>query len=198
MTNTLIPTLRPLAVVMVALFLLCSVAYPLAVTGIGQLAFERQADGSLIERDGEAIGSSLIGQAFTSEAYFHGRPSAAGDGYDASSGSGSNLGPTSQKLADRLTEDGTAFREANGLDAGDTLPADAITASGSGLDPHISVANARLQVERVATARGATAEDVRMLLDEYTEGRPLGFLGESRVNVLKLNIALDERFPLEQ
>lgn len=199
---------RPLAVVTAMLLLITAVAYPLLITGVGQVAFKRQANGSMISVGGQEVGSSLVGQAFAGDQYFQGRPSAAGAGYDGASSSGSNLGPTSAKLIDGIHDpanpdidfDGikdraAAFREANGLAADAVLPADAVTASGSGLDPHVSPATARLQVARVAKARGATEPAVRALVDEFTEGRVLGVIGEPRVNVLKLNIALDERFP---
>jgi K+-transporting ATPase ATPase C chain len=200
--------LRPLIVLSLALLFITAVAYPALVTGVAQVAFPRQANGSIIEVDGNAVGSSLIGQAWSGEQYFHGRPSAAGDGYDASASSGSNLGPTSDKLIngihdpadpdsdfDGIKDRAAAFRELNGLPADAAIPADAVTASGSGLDPHVSPATARLQVARVATARGASEADVRALLDEFTEEPVLGIFGEPRVNVLKLNLALDERFP---
>lgn len=188
--------LRPLVGLTVSMLLLTVVAYPLAVTGIAQVVFERQADGSFLLRDGQTVGSSLIGQTFSSAEYFQGRPSAAGDGYDAASSSGSNLGPTSRELADRLATDGATYRANNNLPAASRLPADAITASGSGLDPHISPANARLQATRVARARGIPTENILKLIEEHTESRTLGIIGEPRVNVLELNLALDERYPM--
>lgn len=197
MTGMLVRELRPLAGVTMSLMVLTVVAYPLVVTGVAQLAFNRQANGSLIEVDGQAVGSSLVGQVFMGAAYFQGRPSAAGMGYDGASSSGSNYGPLSQKLNDRVATDAAAFREAHGLDVHAELPSDAVTASASGLDPHVSPATARLQVASVATARGTSEVNIRALLDEYTEGRALGLIGEPRVNVLKLNIALDERYPLK-
>lgn len=197
-SNAITQELRPLFSLTMGLLLITAVAYPLAVTGIGQALFNRQANGSIVEAGGSEVGSSLLGQSFTEDYYFHGRPSAAGDGYDASASSGSNLGPTSQTLVDRVNEDGAAFRDANGLATDAVLPADAVTASGSGLDPHISPATAQLQVTRVAEARGVSKQDIRTLVDEFTEGRQLLLIGEPRVNVLKLNIALDERFPLAE
>lgn len=194
--RTMSQLLRPLVGLTVSMLLLTVVAYPLAVTGLAQVVFERQADGSFLLRDGQTVGSTLIGQTFSSAEYFQGRPSAAGDGYDAASSSGSNLGPTSRELADRLAGDGAAYRTANDLPSDAMLPADAITASGSGLDPHISPSNARLQATRVADARGIAAELVLALIAEHTEGRVLGIIGEPRVNVLLLNLALDERYPM--
>jgi K+-transporting ATPase ATPase C chain len=205
--------LFPALMMLVVFTVITGLAYPLAVTGIAQGLFGDKADGSLVRNaDGEVVGSSLIGQNFTEPGYFHPRPSAAGDGYDSSASSGSNLGPTNPKFLvgeedDPATDDAdetfdgveqraAAFREENGLADDAEVPVDAVTASASGLDPHISVANARLQAERVADERGMPVKDVLALVDDHTSGRDLGFLGEKGVNVLELNLALDEQAPV--
>ncbi len=179
------------------LTVLTGLIYPLAVTGAAQALFLRQSQGSLMTRNGVVVGSELIGQNFTKPEYFHPRPSAAGsNGYDAANSSGSNLGPTNPDLGKRLTKDAAAYRAENHL--GGEIPADAITTSASGLDPHITPANALLQVERVASARGAATEQIRGLVEGAIEPRQLGFFGEPRVNVLKLNMELDRRFPAQR
>jgi K+-transporting ATPase ATPase C chain len=172
---------------------LTGIAYPLAMTGAAQVAFPNRADGWLVKRDGRVVGSRLIGQNFSGARYFHPRPSAAGDGYDAMSSSASNLGPTNPDLIAEVRKRVAAYRADNRVPAGTAVPADAVTASGSGLDPHISTANARLQAPRVARVRGMSVSAVLDLLDEHTDGRSLGFLGEAGVNVLELNLALDSR-----
>lgn len=170
----------------------CCGLYPLAVFGIAQAAFRDKANGSLVaDQKGVVRGSRLIGQGFSGEKYFHPRPSAAGTGYDAANSGGSNLGPTSQSLRDTIKERIDAFRRENGLKETDIVPADAVTASGSGLDPHISPESARLQVARVAAARGLARSAVAELVAASVEGPQLGILGDVRVNVLRLNMALD-------
>jgi K+-transporting ATPase ATPase C chain len=170
---------------------LCGVLYPLVVTAIAQAAFPDKANGQLIQRDGKIIGSRIIGQAFSSPGYFRGRPSAAGTGYDAANSAGSNFGPTNKKLVDAVKANVDAARKEN---AAAPIPIDLVTASASGLDPHISPASAAFQVPRVARERGASAGDVQRLVDAHTYGRQLGFLGEPVVNVLELNLALDAQF----
>jgi K+-transporting ATPase ATPase C chain len=175
------------------LTVLTGLIYPGVVTGLCRMLFPKQADGSLEYQDGRVIGSSLIGQNFTRREYFQPRPSAAGNGYDATASGASNLGPTNQKLIDRVKTSADKFRKENPEFSG-TIPADLLTASGSGLDPHLSPESADAQVERVAKARGASAQEIRALVAQLTEGRDLGFLGEPRVNVLRLNEALDSRY----
>lgn len=184
--SQLMASVRILVLMTVALGL----AYPLAVTALAQGAFGDRADGSLVRVDGEVVGSRLIAQSFTSNSYFHPRPSAAG--FDAAASAASNLGPTSPALIDTVTRRTEEYRELNGLAADTAVPVDAVTASASGLDPHISPANASLQAGRVASARGIELSAVVTLVDEFTERRPLGVLGDDAVNVLELNVALDE------
>jgi potassium-transporting ATPase KdpC subunit len=176
---------------LVLAFICCGV-YPLVVFGISQTFFRDKANGSLIvDPNGMVHGSKLLAQGFTADKYFHPRPSAAGNGYDAASSSGSNLGPTSQKLKDAIKDRVAAYRKENGLSETEPVPADAVTASGSGLDPQISLRNAELQTPRVAKARGLSEEKVRELVQQNTDGRDLGVLGDPGVNVLELNLALD-------
>ncbi|HMG40234.1 MAG TPA: K(+)-transporting ATPase subunit C [Acidimicrobiales bacterium] len=201
--------LFPALMMMVIFTVVAGLIYPLAVTGVAQVAFKDKADGSLVENaDGEVVGSSLIGQTFVEPQYFHPRPSAAGDGYDPTLSSGSNLGPTNDKLLvgevdDPATDDvdesfdgieqrAAAYRDENDLADDEAVPVDAVTASSSGLDPHISIANARLQAARVADERGLGVDEVLDLVDDHTDGRALGFIGEKAVNVLELNLALDQ------
>jgi potassium-transporting ATPase KdpC subunit len=202
--------LRPAIVLTLFFVALTGIAFPVAVWATAQVVFPAQANGSLIrDAQGHVIGSALLGQSFSKPEYFHPRPSAAGAGYDAANSSGTNLGPTSDKLIHGLPDDpatqgvdesyagftqlAEAYRQENGLAADAMLPADAATRSGSGLDPHISPANAELQTARVAKARGVSIEQLRQLVAKYTEGRTWGVFGEPRVDVLRLNIALDSR-----
>lgn len=185
--------IRP-AVVMIALFTgVLGVAYPFAVTGVAQTVFSEQADGSLVrDKAGKVVGSALVGQTFAEPVYLHPRPSAAGDGYDASSSSGANLGPLNPDLIARVKTDADALRAETGAAV---IPADAVTASASGLDPHISPAYARLQAARIAQARGVAVQEVSKVIEQHVEGRTFGVLGQPRVNVLLTNMALDARFP---
>jgi K+-transporting ATPase ATPase C chain len=177
----------------IVLTILTGVLYPLLVTGLAKVLFPRQAAGSLIDVNGKTVGSELIGQKFTKPEYFHGRP----DGYDGLASGGSNLGPTNQKLIDRVKGDAAKFRAENPTFTG-PIPADIVTASASGLDPHISPAAAEAQAGRVAAARGISVDTVRQQIAEHTEGRDMGIFGEPRVNVLKLNLALDSAVPMRR
>lgn len=176
----------------IATTILLGIVYPLVVTGISQLLFPKKANGQFIEANGKITGSRIIGQAFSAPGYFHSRPSAAGNGYDATASNGSQWGPTNQKLVDRVKGDVAAAQAEN---PGTPIPIDLVTASGSGLDPEISPAAAAFQIPRVAKARGISETQIRDLLARHTESRQLGFLGEPRVNVLELNLDLDQQFP---
>jgi K+-transporting ATPase ATPase C chain len=180
--------LKPAILLTLVLTVLLGIIYPLAITGIAQVLFPSKAHGSLIERGGRVIGSELIGQSFTKPGYFYGRPSAAGAGYDAAASGGSNLGPTSKVLMARIDSMTRALHAQNPAVA---VPVELVTTSASGLDPHISPAAAEFQIPRVARERGIPQQAVRTVVARYTEGRDLGFLGEPRVNVLELNLALD-------
>jgi K+-transporting ATPase ATPase C chain len=191
MRRQIVPAFR----LMLVLTVLTGLIYPSVVTGLCQVLFRWQANGSMLSVGGKEIGSALIGQNFTKPEYFHPRPSAAGnDGYDATASTGSNYGPTSQKLIDRVKSSTEQFRKEN-PDYTGPIPADLVTASASGLDPEISPASAEAQAARVAKARGTSLEQVEQLISQNTKGPDLGFLGEPRVNVLKLNLELDRRFP---
>src|SRR5262245_6717239 len=190
--KALFSEIRGAVLATLVLGVVCCGIYPLVVFGIAQVVFPDKANGSLIvDKNGTVRGSRLLGQNFSGETYFHPRPSAAGTGYDAANSSGSNLGPTSQKLNDAIRERIEAYRKENGLKETDPVPADAVTSSGSGLDPHISPRSAEFQSARVAKARGLPVEEIRSLIRKSTDGPQLGFLGESGVNVLKVNLALD-------
>ncbi len=189
--RTFLRQLRPALIVLALFTVICGVVYPLLSTGIGQAAFHDKANGSLIKVDGVTVGSKLIGQSFAAPQYFHPRPSAAGAGYDGSASSGSNYGPLNADFLKAVSDRVAAYRTENALAADATVPVDAVTASGSGLDPDISVANARIQAARVAKARNLSVEVVDKLVRKYTDGRTLGVLGEPGVNVVELNVALD-------
>jgi len=192
MLEQLLPAVR----IVLVLTVLTGMLYPALVTGIAQAIFRKQANGSLIEVNGRVIGSELLGQKFSKPEYFQGRPSAAGDGYDAANSSAFNFGPTNQKLVDRIKADAEKFHKENPAFTG-PIPADLLTASASGLDPHLSPASAAAQVARVAKARGVSQAQVQEFVDRHTELRQLGFLGEPRVNVLNLNLALDSTYPVK-
>ena len=187
----LVAELRASIAATLLLAVLCGGIYPVVVWAVGQGLFSHKANGSLVRVDGKVAGSSLLAQGFTAPNYFHPRPSAAGQGYDAASSSGTNLGPTSKKLIEDVKQRVADYRTENGLAPDALVPADAVTSSASGLDPHISVQNAVLQTARVAKARGIGEKDVLAKVGAHTEGRTLGFLGEPRVNVLTLNLSLD-------
>jgi K+-transporting ATPase ATPase C chain len=203
--------IRPAMLGILLLTLLTGIAFPLALAGLALPLFSHQAEGSLVTRDGAVVGAELIGQNFSGPGYFHSRPSAAGDGYDATASGGTNLGPANPKLRDGVKADPAVtgksksfagvrelaelYRQSNSLAPDSVVPIDAVTRSGSGLDPHISPANAALQVSRVARERKLNEEEVRYLVAEYTQGRQFGFLGEPRVAVLALNLALDQLAP---
>jgi potassium-transporting ATPase KdpC subunit len=186
--------LRPALLMTLVLCVITGVVYPGVITGLAQLLFPRQANGSVVSVNGKIVGSALIGQSFTKPEYFHSRPSAAGNGYDATNSSGTNKGPTDTKLADTLIAQAVDSAIKNDGAVKGRIPSDMVTSSGSGLDPDISPANAYLQVARVARARGADSAKVRALVDAHVQGRQFGFFGEPRVNVLLLNIALDSAF----
>jgi len=187
--------IRPALVWTALSILLLGFVYPGIVTGIAQLAFAQKAGGSLVEKDGQIVGSSLIGQAWQSDKYFHGRPSAAGTGYDAATSAGTNLGPTNKKLVDAVRAAVEAAKKEN---PSAPVPIDLVTSSASGLDPHLSPAAALFQVPRVARERVIGEADLRRVVEAHVEGRQWGFLGEPRVNVLELNLALDEQWPMRR
>jgi K+-transporting ATPase ATPase C chain len=183
--------IRPAIIALLVFTVITGLVYPLVVTGVSQLFWRDKANGSLVKTNGTVVGSSLIGQQFSDPKYFHPRPSAAGTGYDGLASGGSNLGPTNTDFLKTIEDRVAAYRQENNLPATDTVPVDAVTASASGLDPEISIANAKLQAARVAAARGMTVDQVVALVNAHTSGRQWGFLGEPGVNVLDLNLALD-------
>ena len=193
MWKQIVPAFRAVLLITVV----TGLVYPGVVTGLAQALFHDKANGSMVTSNGQVIGSSLIGQNFTKPEYFHGRPSAAGSGYDGMASGGSNLGPTSQKLIDRVKGDEAAFRKDN-PDYNGPIPADLLTASASGLDPEISPASAEAQVARIAKARSVDQGALAKLVDSHVEGRDLGILGEPRVNVLALNLDLDKQYPVKR
>lgn len=184
--------LRPAVVVLVAMTVLCGFVYPMVVTAVTQVAFHDKANGSLVKHNGKSVGSSLLGQTFVGSQWFHSRPSAAGAGYDAMASSGSNLGPLNPDFLESVAKRVATYRSENGLAAGASVPVDAVTASASGLDPHISVANALLQAPRIAAARKIEESVVLRAIEGATSSPALGFLGDGGVNVLRANLALDE------
>lgn len=184
--------IRPAVVVLALFTVMCGLVYPLVVTAVGQVAFHHRSNGSMLEVKGQPVGSSLIGQVFVDPKYFHSRPSSAGDGYDGMASSGSNLGPNNPTLLSTVADRVSAYRTENNLGVGVEVPVDAVTASASGLDPQISIANALLQAPRVAAARGISVAAVLDAVTAHTQNRPLGFLGDPGVAVLPLNIALDQ------
>jgi K+-transporting ATPase ATPase C chain len=179
----------------IATTILLGIIYPLVVTGLAQVLFHHKANGQLIEKNGQLVGATMIGQGFSSPGYFHSRPSAAGNGWDAANSGGSNYGPTNQKLIDRVKGD-VATAQADNHDT--AVPIDLVTTSASGFDPHITPAAAEFQLGRVAKERGASVDQLRALVAKHTEGRQLGFLGEARVNVLELNLDLEQEFPMNK
>jgi K+-transporting ATPase ATPase C chain len=191
----LLKEIKTSAIVTLVLLVVCCGVYPLVIFGAGQLLFPKQANGSLVLDDqGKPIASTLLAQDFAADKYFNPRPSAAGTGYDSTSSGGSNYGATSQALHDAVKQRVADYRKANNLPDNQPVPGDAVTASGSGLDPHISLKNAALQVSRVAKARGMSEDDLKALVVKYTDGRDFGILGEPGVNIVKLNLALDGKY----
>jgi K+-transporting ATPase ATPase C chain len=191
----IIKELKTSAILTLVLLIICCGIYPLVVFAAGQLLFPKSANGSMVfDASGKPIASTLLGQTFSADKYFAPRPSAAGTGYDSTSSGGSNYGSTSQALHDAVKQRVSDYRKANNLPDSQLVPADAVTASGSGLDPHISIKNALLQLPRVAKARAMSEDDLKKMVDLYTDGRDFGILGEPGVNIVKLNLALDGKF----